>query len=334
MITDRQQAILNFIVSEYVSSAAPVPSQSIAFGFSVSSATIRNDMADLEGEGYIRRPHISSGGIPSHKGYRRHVETLPRISTEPDAGARLRRQLEESAQDIELWTKAAAEMLSDMARNMAVVSPPKAPQARLKRIELVHLQEYLALLVMVLQEAKTKQRILHLRQSASQGDLTKISNKLNALFSGATAAAITPKEPAAEPAERQVIEALKGLLAAEDAGRFEEPLIAGLRHLMNQPEFLNGARLREVIDFLEDKRRLRESLSRIVAGEKMRVVIGRENDSGEIQECSVIIARYGQSEGVNGVVAVVGPTRLNYRRTIASVQTVSDALTGLVGELS
>jgi heat-inducible transcriptional repressor len=334
MITDRQQAILNFIVSEYVSSAAPVPSQSIASGFSVSSATIRNDMADLEGEGYIRRPHISSGGVPSEKGYRWHVETLPRVPAEPDAGARLRRQLEESAQDIELWTKAAAELLSDMARNMAVVSPPKAPQARLKRIELVQLQEYLALLVLVLQEAKTKQRILHLHSSASQSDLTRISNKLNTLFGGATAAGIPAEDAAAEPAERQVTGALRSLLAAEDAGRFEEPLIAGLRHLMNQPEFLNGTKLREIIDFLEDRRRLRDSLSRIVAGGRMRVAIGREKDAGEMQECSIIIARYGQSEGVNGVVAVVGPTRMNYRRTIASVQTVSDALTGLVGELS
>lgn len=334
MLTERQQAILNFIVGEYVASAEPVPSQNIASGFKVSSATIRNDMADLEGDGFIRRPHISSGGVPSEKGYRRHVETLPRMASEPDAGVRVRRQLEESAQDIELWTKAAAELLSDMARNMAVVSPPKAPQARMKHIELVHLQEYLTLLVLVLQEAKTKQRILHLQQSASQEDLTRISNKLNAVFGGATASAIAPEEKYAPPAERQVMDALKSLLAAEDAGRFEEPLVAGLRHLLGQPEFVQGAKLRALIDFLEDRRHLREVMPRILAGEQMRVVIGRENDSGEMQECSVVIARYGKTEGVNGVVAVVGPTRLNYRGAIASVRTVSDALTALVDELN
>ena len=337
MLTPRRGTILNLLVSEYISTAAPVGSKGLAAraDLRLSSATLRNEMAELEDEGYILRRHISGGGIPSSKGYRHYVASMPADPALPTGEAeRIRREMLDAQEDVELWTNLAAELLAGLVGNLAVVTTPRAAQSRVKRLELVMLQETLALLVLVLQQAQTKQRLLHLAAAASPDDLRVTANKLNALYAGASSSDLPGSDSDLSTLERQVLDAARDVLSAEDTGGLEEPQVTGLRHLLHQPEFANAGKFGALVDVLEDRRALKGMLPRMLGAEHTRVLIGDENESGEMQECSVVIARYGDPDKATGIIAVIGPTRLEYQRSIAAVRHLSKAMTGLVSAVS
>ena len=332
MLTRRQEAILDLIIGEYVSSVVPVASSSIAQGrgLNVSPATIRNEMAELEDEGYIHRRHISGGGIPSDKGYRYHVESMhPEPALSQRQERYVRRQFTEVSRDLEVATRRVTDLMSDLVQNMAVATVPKAPQSRIKRFEVVALQEALALLVLVLQEARTKQRLLPLESAMTQDELTALSNKLSDRYGGATREAVAASYPDLSVLERQVVNAASEIMLDEDASRFEEPHVSGLRRLLSQPEFAANSKMRALVDVLEDRGFLKEVLTRVLAGKELQVVIGVENESDEMQECTILVSSYGSPEGVGGLMGVIGPTRMEYRRAIGSVRSLS----ALMGEM-
>ncbi|MBI3743392.1 MAG: heat-inducible transcription repressor HrcA [Chloroflexi bacterium] len=337
MLTPRRGSILNLLISEYIATASPVGSKGLASraDLRLSPATLRNEMAELEDGGYIVRRHISGGGIPSSKGYRHFVASMPAEPALPaDDVERVRREMLQAQEDVELWTNLAAELLAGLVGNLAVVTTPRAPQSRVKRLELVMLQETLALLVLILQQAQTKQRLVHLAAAASPEDLRLTANKLNALYAGASSSDLPGSDAEHTPLERQVIDAARDVLAVEDTGGLEEPQVTGLRHLLNQPEFANSSKAGALVDVLEDRRALKGMLPRMLGAEHTRVLIGDENEPGEMQECSVVIARYGDPDKATGIIAVIGPTRLEYQRSIAAVRHLSKAMTGLVSAVS
>nr|MCS5666652.1 hypothetical protein [Dehalococcoidia bacterium] len=182
MLSDRAATVLNVLVGEYLQSATPVASDDIArsLGKKISSATIRNTMAQLTENGYISRPHVSSGGIPSDRGYRYHVESLPET---PQLSSELResvdRDLAETGPDISAWSKRCAAILSGLTENLAIVTAPRAQSPRLKRIQLVFLQESTALLVLVLEEARLLRRILPFGNHVNQVQLDIAASRLN-----------------------------------------------------------------------------------------------------------------------------------------------------------
>lgn len=336
MLTERQAAILDFIIGQYINSATPVPSSSIAQKrtLKVSSATVRNEMADLEEEGYITRRHISGGGIPSDKGYRFYVETTPaQPSLTEEEEQEIRRRFEEVKPDVELSTRILTELLSMLVRNVAVATFPKAVQTRIRRVDLVALQEALALVVLVLHETRTRQRLVPLPAAVTQDELTTISNRLTATFGGATRGGLASLPADLSPVERQVLSVTNEIMQEEDARRFEEPHLSGLRHLLRQPEFSQSSRMRDLVDVLEDRNFLRERLPALMKGEQFRAVIGDENEQDAMQECSILLSRYGTPEGIGGLIAVIGPTRMEYRRSISSVRLLSDLMTEMVGQL-
>lgn len=337
MITPRQRAILNILVGDYISSVTPVSSHAIARRreLGVSPATVRNEMAELEESGYIRRPHVSAGAIPSARGYRHFVATIPAEPALPEEEAsRVRWEVRQAVRDIELWTGSVAEVLASLVGNMAVVSAPRASRSRVKRVELVLLHETRALLVLVFQEAKAKQRILPLAGQVTQERLTAVANRVNARYTGATYDAVRIQEHEAAGLERELVEAVREMLMDDEAGRYEEPSVHGLHHLLGQPEFARGAKASVLVDVLEDRRFLRAALPRMLADEHSRVVIGDELEPQELHDCSVVVARYGTSDNVAGIVAVIGPTRMPYQRSIASVKLLAESMTELVAELT
>jgi heat-inducible transcriptional repressor len=336
VLTDRQAAILDFIIGEYVANATPVPSSSIAQKrvLKVSPATIRNEMAELEEEGYITRRHVSGGGIPSDKGYRFHVESFtsqPALSEEEEQAIRAR--FLEVSKDVETGTKLLAELLSMLVKNVAVATSPKALQTRIRRVDLVALQEALALVVLVLQEARTRQRLVPIPAALKQDDLTHMSNKLTAVFGGATKDALSSPRLDLGPVERQVLGVASEILEEEDARRFEEPHVSGLRHLLHQPEFSQGGKMRDLLEVLDDKAFLKDALPHLMRGEQFRAVIGEENVRDAMHECSIILSRYGSSDGIGGIIAVIGPTRMEYKKAIGSLRLLSDLMSDVVGQI-
>jgi len=336
MLTKREERILKIIVGEYISSAMPVASESIArkHELGVSPATIRNDMAYLEEEGYITHPHTSAGRIPADKGYRYYVESLMEEMELALAERNTIRHLFHQVEtDMEEWVQLAAALLSRIVRNLALVTFPKASLSRLRHMELVALQEFLALLVIVLQEAKLKRQILPLEQPISQDELSVIANRLNAAFEGMTSGEIAAKRLELSPLEEQVVQALIRVLEVEDQQRYEEPHLDGLRDLLSQPEFAHSERMLRILDIFQDRSLLKSILTQATAEGFVQVIIGEENIQKSLRNFSLVFTRYGVVGETTGILGVIGPTRMSYERAISGVRYLGTVMSELVGGL-
>ncbi|MDO8673560.1 MAG: heat-inducible transcriptional repressor HrcA [Dehalococcoidia bacterium] len=336
MLSQRQQAILRIIVGEYITTTVPISSASIVgkYGLSVSSATIRNDMADLEEEGYITHPHTSAGRIPASKGYRYFVERLMGDLQLPLAERHMiNHQFHQIERELDQWVRLAASVLAGVVHNAAVVSSPRTVESHLRQIELVPLQDVLALMIVILQEAILKHQVLSLDQPVSQDDLKRVANKLNALYAGLTAREIQGSQSELSPVEAQVVgNVIKGMQTIDQQTSYELYL-DGLRHVLGQPEFASGEKMRQLVELFEQRSTLSGMLPELPEGDGVQVVIGDENLNDPLRECSIVLARYGVSEGAGGIVAVVGPTRMPYWRTISAVKYLSLVMSGLMGDL-
>jgi len=332
-LTPRQATILNIIVADYIATATPVPSEHIArrHRLGVSPATVRNEMSALEGEGYIIRPHTSAGGVPSDKGYRFFVESLAEVPELPlEVRVAIRRRMAQ-ARDLEWCVRVAAEVLAELVRNLGLVTFPVAGGARLRHLELVHLQDLLALLVAIFQPARVRQRFIPLPEPASQEDLTRTANRLTALFSGLDRRSIAERTEELTPREEQVVDHLLALMEEEDRALYTDLYMEGLKHLLRQPEFAEADRAWQVVDLVEERKPLQEVLAEAPQGEGVRVVIGGEQREEALRPFSVVLARYGVPGEAVGVVGVLGPTRMEYPRAIAGVRYLSAVLNEMVG---
>jgi heat-inducible transcriptional repressor len=335
MISVRSGKILNSIVGQYIVRAAPVPSQVIASDpeLGVSPATIRNEMAYLEQEGYLIRPHTSAGCIPSDKGYRYYVESIENV-TLPQAEERfISHTLHQVEKEVEAWLSLAATLLSRLVQNVAVVSLPKSADCKLKHMELLALQESQALVVVVLQGARVKQKLISFDQPVSQASLTIISNKLNAAFSGLKSRQIAAKDTELSPLEQQVTNHLVEMMQAEDSQEYEEPYLDGWHFMLNQPEFSHSDRMGTLMELVEQRSLLKVIVPEDLSQQMVHVIIGKENKAQAIQNCSVIISQYGIPDEATGTIGVVGPTRMPYSHTIPSVHYLSSVLSELVAGL-
>jgi len=337
VLSERKENILRIVVGEYVLMASPVGSEAIVrrYGLGVSSATIRNDMAHLEEEGYIFRRHTSAGGVPSDKGYRYYVERLVGAEEIPLAERRMLSHLfHQVERELEEWNRLAASLLARMVHNVAIVTFPKAEEARFKHLELVALQEFLALLILLLGKAKLKQKLIAFDEAISQEELNAISNKLNTLFQGLTRSQIQAQSLEPSPVEDQVREDLVQIMAGQDEQGYDEPYIEGVRHILAQPEFASSEKALDIMEVLENRTLMRSILAETRAEEGVRVVIGAENKEDAMKRCSVVLTQYGIPGEVSGSLGVVGPTRMQYGRAISAVHYMGSLMSDLVAELS
>jgi heat-inducible transcriptional repressor len=335
VLSSRRQAILKFIIEQYIAQALPVPSQDIVgkHRLAVSSATVRNEMAALEEEGYILRPHTSAGSVPSDKGYRYYVETLEKVCLPVSDRLLIDHLFHQVEEELESWISLAATLLAQLTRNVAVISLPKSEGARFKHIELVGLQDYMALVVLVLYGAKVKQQLIAFKEMVSQEQLTAISAKLNQLYFGLETEKVAAHQAELSPLEKQVSDELVKMLHAEDEKDREDIYLEGWHFLLDQPEFLQTRRIQSLLELAEQRNLLRTILPPGFSGREPRVVIGRENEAEQVQEYSVVVSQYGFPGEAVGTVGVVGPTRMQYERSLPAVEYLSAVLSALVGEL-
>jgi heat-inducible transcriptional repressor len=334
VLSPRSETILKSIVGQYITRAVPVPSQSIIndYELAVSPATIRNEMAHLEQEGYIIRPHPSAGSIPSDKGYRFYVETLSDIELPLAEQFLISHLFHQVEREMEEWLSLAATLTAQLVQNVAIVAMPKTAHCQFKHLELVYLRESLALVVLVLQGARLKQQLITFDQAISQAELTRIANKLNKAYSGLSRVKISAKKIKLSAAEKQVTDCLLKIMQAEDEHEFELSRLDGLHFTLNQPEFRQGQRGLALMELVEGHKLL-QSVAPEWLGGGVQVIIGKENKAAAIQDCSVVISHYGLPGEAVGIMGVVGPTRMPYARTISTVGYLSSVLNRLVAEL-
>ena len=336
MFTERRASILRAIVGEYIQTAVPVASEVIVrrYNIGLSSATIRNEMAHLEDEGYIIRPHISAGGIPSDKGYRYYVESLGE-GVELSMGERLliSHLFHQVEMRLEEWAQLAAVVLSRMVNSVAVITFPKATRCRLKHLELIPIHDLLGLLVVILGEAKLKQQLLFFERMVTQEEMAAISGKLNLAYSGLTWHEIMEKVIDLSLIEAHVSEMVVEIMRVEDEGEYEEPFLYGLHHILSQPEFSDTLRMMGIMEILEGRSLPRIIPPDVLALDGVQVIIGGENHDEAMRECSVVVTRYGIQGEASGAVMVVGPKRMQYSRAIPTVRYLGSVLGDLLGGL-
>jgi len=335
MLASRTDTILKSIVRQYITRATPVPSQRITDEgeFGVSSATIRNEMAHLEQEGYITRPHPSSGSMPTDKGYRYYVDSLKDVKL-PLAEQRLISHLfHQVEKELEEWLSLAATLIARLTENVAVVTTPKPADCRFKHLELVSLQDSLVLIILVLRGARIKQQLITFDQTISQLALTAMANKLSAAYSGLTRSQILAKAVELSPTEQQLTDCLVKIMQAEDEQEYEEPYLEGWHFILNQPEFAHGHRMLALMELVENRNLLKAIIPPELANHGIQVIIGKENKAKVIRDYSVVISRYGLPNEAVGTIGIVGPTRMPYARAISTVNYLSSVLSELAAEL-
>jgi heat-inducible transcriptional repressor len=336
MLTARGGKILNYIIAQYIANAIPVPSQAIAdnANLGVSPATIRNEMASLEKEGYLIRPHTSAGCIPSDKGYRFYVESINNLVSLPrEEQYLISHTFHQVEKEVEAWVSLTASLLARLTQNVAVVSLPKSTDNKLKHLEIMSLQDSRALIVAVLEGAAVKQKLITFDEPVTQEALSAASAKLNASFSGLTGRQIADSKMALPPLEQKAKDYLLEIMQAEDSKEFQEPYLEGWHFMLNQPEFAHSDQMRNLMELFEQRGLLKVLTPISLNQPGVQVIIGQENQYEAIRNCSVVISRYGIPREASGTIAVVGPTRMSYSHTIPTVYYLSSVLSQLVGGL-
>ncbi len=351
----RSQAILRAVIEEYVVSAVPVGSQALVdrYRLGVSSATVRSILADLEAAGLLTHPHTSAGRIPTDTGYRLYVETLADTTVLPAVEQlMIRHQFGQVQFASEHWFRLAATTLASVTGSAGLATAAKPASARVRRIDLVALQDRVASLILVLREGTIKQGMISLDRPAGQDDLTRCANRLNDELTGLTAAQVEsrlpmyatsasiaadvdPDGPAAVDAVlvSRVTERIARTMRESDGEAVEEVYSDGLLNVMEAPEFAQSEKLRRVFSALENRSYLGELLALIGGSGRIHVFIGHENAPAEMREVSLVLAPYGRPGRAVGVVGVLGPTRMAYSHAIGTVGFVSGLMNELVDHL-
>ena len=336
MLTERRGNILRSLIQEYISTAMPVASGSIAGNYEakVSSATVRNEMVQLEKEGYIVQPHTSAGRIPLAKGYRYYVEMLLEDQTLTSDEQRLiRHQFYQINKEIDDLVRLSATILSRMLHNVAIVTSPQVTAPRVRMINLLSLKEFSALLTVVFQDAGFKQQTVSLDGSFSQEELNNISAKITDYYEGLTAAEIRNKKCDLSSTEEQLVKALLEIVGGAAEQVIEGPYYDGLSQIIEQPEFATSERTRILMELLEERALLSSILALAPRDERLRIIIGSENPESALHDFSIVLSRYGLPEQGSGIVGVVGPTRMAYGRTLPAVRYLSEVMSELLYEL-
>jgi heat-inducible transcriptional repressor len=335
-MTPRRQAVLGLVIRSYIEKGQPVGSKAFVagYGLDISPATIRNEMAALEGLGFLTHPHTSAGRMPTEHGYRYFVQHLLGEAELPlSEQYMIRHQFHQARLELDQWLSLAVAVLAHTTRNAALATPPRVSESRFKHLELISLRDTLVLVVLVLQGGTVKQQMLNLEQPLEQETLSQISNQLNEVLDGLTAERIAALLEALPALPQQVDSIVVQVLMLMD--RQTNPVYRdGLVHMLEEPELLESGQVRQMLQALEGS-----FLADVVTTAAqpleiggVQVLIGGEGRWHELAELSLVLSRYGVEGGASGLLGVVGPTRMTYDRIIGAVRYVSRLMSDLVSD--
>lgn len=340
-LSDRKQKILQAIIDEYIGTAEPVGSRAISKknALGLSSATIRNEMADLEEMGYLIQPHTSSGRIPSDVGYRFYVNSLMRrYQVSVEALEKMQSIMAEKVSQLELIIKKASLMASALTEYTTVVTSPKLNSARIKKIELVNLGYGNVMIVIITNAGVIKNQSVEI--NIDDDTAAKITEALNSRISGYTADELTfdrireignEIEKSFDIAPKVFINILNFVYEAIDALDETEIYVNNAKSLLSYPEFSDVGKARDMLTFLENK----ENLIKLIGDAKdgVDVKIGAENEFEELSDSSLVTVNYKMGDKVVGRIGVIGPKRMNYAKVIASLDCISNHVDNILYQL-
>ena len=334
---ERAQQILRSLVQEFIRDGQPVGSKKLsqASGLSVSPATIRNVMADLEEYGFIAAPHTSAGRIPTPKGYRFFVDTLVQLQ-KPAARevSELQTQLaDEPVTNSKSLAQTASAALSSLTSLASLVTLPRQAQVTLRQIEFLPIADRRVLAILVVNDSEVQNRVLHLDRDYSADELQRAANFLNESYGGRDIRDIRRLVVDELQQTQQTMNQLMidTVSIAQQALSGDEPregfVLAGETKLMGVDELSDVVRLKQLFEAFSQQREILSLLDRSIEADGIQIFIGEESGYQILDNCSVITAPYKAGGDVIGVLGVIGPTRMAYERVIPIV----DVTAKLVG---
>lgn len=336
-LNDRAQTLLRVLIESYIRDGQPVGSRVLSrdSGLQLSSATIRNVMADLEEHGFVASPHTSAGRVPTDKGYRFFVNSLLRVEPlEESAIAEIRRQVDGKRESSKDLVASVSQLLSTVTKLAGVVTVPRAQRASITHVEFVPLSDNRVLTVLVFDDREVQNRIIQLERYYSPDELKRAANFLNDQFRGRTLTQVR-EEILRQLAETHahmnqiMLDAIAVAQHVFEAGAADDQLeyvIKGETNLMGVAELTSVEKLRRLFEAFNEKRDFLHLLDHSLKADGVQIFIGHESGFHILDDCSVVTAPYAAGDSIVGVVGVIGPTRMAYERVIPIVDMTAKLL--------
>lgn len=325
-LSDRKKQILGAVIESYIETAEPVGSRTIAknIGLSISSATVRNEMADLEEMGLLIQPHASAGRIPSSLGYRVYVDKLMK-HYELSTGelSKMKSLMELKINGIDSMVQEIANIYSKLTNYTVIGFSPGTNQGYIKNFHMVPIDEKSALLIVVTDKNDVKSKKIHFADEIDAEEAMEISALLNEKLVGLTADKINLSKIADVRNEMSknrnvlmnILDFVNECIESLDNS---EVFTKGVTNLLNYPEYSDVQKAKELLEFLENKNNVHKAVA-LGENKKVKIIIGDENDVVELRGCSVILSPYKSNEGY-GIIGLVGPTRMNYSKAVSNIE--------------
>lgn len=336
MLDERKQRILQAIINDYISTAEPIGSRTIArkYDLGVSPATIRNEMADLEMLGYLEQLHTSSGRIPSSKGYRFYVDDLlpPEAMTDNEI-ALIEKWYRAKVKRAEEVFQETAKIISRMTKNISLVLAPQLSQAAFRSLQFLPLDSSRVIAVIMTDAGFVENKIINMPDGARFDDFERMARVINTCLVGQTLDSI--KMTSLQRIKDEIMDnslyeaALEVIRRALDTEKKERLFLGGTTQLLNQPEFKDVEKVKNILLMLEEEQLMRDILH-THRGEGLAVTIGHENTYSGIQDCSIITATYHLDGELLGTIAVLGPTRMEYGKVMSLLNYINSNLAEVI----
>lgn len=332
VLTDRQLLIFQVIVDDFIQTAQPVGSRTLSKKdeISFSSATIRNEMADLEELGFLEKTHTSSGRIPSEKGYRYYVDHLlsPQRLNKREV-VQMKSIFSDKMYELEKIVQKSAKILSEMTNYTSIVLGPAVKENRLKRIQIVPLNDHTAIAIIVTDTGHVENRMFHFPESMNPADIEMMVKILNDRLVG------VPIEHLNQTIYKEVAIVLRqhiqhydflyhSIIDTIQMPANEKLFFGGKTNILSQPEFHDIDKVKDLLYMIEQEEGIYDLIRNHSSG--IRVKIGTENKNSAMDNCSLITASYSIGAEQLGTIAILGPTRMEYSRVISLLQFLSKGL--------
>lgn len=339
VLTDRQLLILQVIIDDFIHSAQPVGSRSLSKKeeIALSSATIRNEMSDLEELGFIEKTHTSSGRVPSEKGYRYYVDHLlsPQKLNEQDVH-KVNSIFAERIYELERIVQKSAKILSELTNYTAIALGPAARDNKLKRIQMIPINKQTAVAIIVTDSGHVQNRMFQLPETMDSSELEKLTNILNERLTG------VPIDHLNDKIYKEVALLLRQHISNYDfiiqsiadtlsISSQEKLFFGGKTNILSQPEFHDLDKVRSLMNMIDQEDSISELLRKQNSG--IHIKIGSENNNSAMEQCSLITATYSVGTERLGSIAILGPTRMEYSRVISLLDYISTDLTAVLTKL-
>lgn len=336
-LDERKTKILQAIIRNYLETGEPVGSRTISkyTDLNLSSATIRNEMSDLEEMGYILQPHTSAGRIPSDKGYRFYVDAM--MAEKEREVVEMKEMLLERQDKMEVLLKQVAKVLAQNTNYATMISAPQTQRNKVKFVQLSRVDAHQILAVIVVEGNVIKNNILHVEEELTDETLLKLNILLNTHLNGLSIDEINLGMIAAMKQQAGihsdiVSEVIDAVAEAIKADEDLEIYTSGTNNILRYPELADNQRASDLINTFEEKQMLSGLVQNMLedeTGTGIQVYIGDETPVHTMKDCSVVTATYELGEGMKGTIGIVGPKRMDYEKVIGTLRTLQSQLDDL-----